>query len=96
MHNAQHTPAPWKLHRHPSGSESIVTDNEEMMHIMHIQEARGLGAAAEANARLIVAAPRLLAALERVVGMTDRQPGNYQPQWLIEAIAAISAAKGSV
>ena len=66
MKKAQHTQGPWKLHTHINGGQCLVTDNEEMTHIMLISEARGMGQSAEANARLIAAAPELLEALKWV------------------------------
>lgn len=71
-----HTPGPWKLHRHTSGGECIVTADEKMTHIMHIQEARGLGKQATANANLAASAPQLLEALIEVEQMIHANEMN--------------------
>ncbi len=92
-----HTPAPWKLHRHVNGGQCLVTDNEAMTHIMLISEARGMGHAAEANVRLIAAAPELLEALKNMLDDNAITQYCQFPQYkaLFErARAAVVKAKG--
>jgi len=49
-----------------------------------------------ANARLISAAPDLLAALEGCIGYLEALPAHYKPdaQWIAPARAAVAMAKG--
>jgi hypothetical protein len=63
MSKAQHTPGPWKL----ISNGLLVQDAGNRLHIGTFKEAEGLGHSAAANARLIAAAPELLAALEEIV-----------------------------
>ena len=59
MSTAKHTPGPWRI-----AKGKLLSGN---LHLAYIDEAPGLGHAAEANATLLAAAPELLAALKRLM-----------------------------
>lgn len=89
--NEKHTPGPWH----------VETDNEGRN--VDIQDAKGRGVLTKANARLIAAAPDLLAALERAEvmlrksaerGIYDGEGVNLELESADEARAAIARAKG--
>jgi hypothetical protein len=70
MSAAKHTPGPWKLEtesRSPDGSELVITDSDGGYTIALCRSATGIPDAdeAEANAKLIAAAPALAEALEK-------------------------------
>lgn len=82
---ASHTPGPWSLL--PVGGNRRLIDPG-------IGEVYGLGRTPDANARLIAAAPDLLAALKEY---TDRHEAACDPRGLPEydqACAAITKATG--
>ena len=56
-----HTPGPWTF----SGN-TLIQDKGNRLHIGTFSESPGLGYAASANARLIAAAPVMLAALREI------------------------------
>jgi hypothetical protein len=111
--NAKHTPGPWKHDANdvlnPERAFGIVRelgpkfDREAGTQgaievIAEICGDDGSGVA-EADARLIAAAPDLLAALEAVVEMYTKTPGDecgrlFQRQEWFDARAAIAKAKG--
>lgn len=83
-----HTPGPWEV----SMGEDVRAENGRWVAKMYsqgsISDAARIVAESEANARLIAAAPELLAALK---GMLD--PDGYTPVLAI-ARAAIAKAEG--
>ena len=71
--NTKHTPGPWRLEKHPEwsqyygnivGSYGIGAGNIENIRTISVQLKHGTDEETEANARLIAAAPDLLAALQ--------------------------------
>jgi len=101
--NPSHTPGPWhvmEVHRNPDCLEWVIgcvrpaTDAcKENPRIAICDEMGGSGDGREegrANAHLIAAAPELLAALEGVLKIADRQTVEFD-----EARAAIAKAKGT-
>ena len=109
MSEAKHTPGPWlKAERlngpwwHISSGSTIggrrCIGGRQAIAAVHGESRRGSVAYAEmfeANARLIAAAPELLAALEVVVSdwtaQFERQ-GHMAPAWCKQARAAIAKA----
>ncbi len=96
MSNAKHTPGPWIVEQ---VSGAIEVCNEETLFTV----ARcGIGnGVSEANARLIAAAPELLAALERTADVLEYYNENKGPtrdsalcDLFAIARAAIAKAKG--
>jgi hypothetical protein len=100
MKTAQHTPGPWEVDseeiygdcRNPKGQDLIARLPMEC-------NAGGLLTDRNrADARLIAAAPDLLAALKNAVrcGERDGMPGNpgSAPAWTVSARAAITKATG--
>ena len=99
----QHTPGPWTLRRlEPDPHGIIMIGGWEIWTRIYDVVAGTLGVAPirnEADARLIAAAPDLLAALEATVEYGLRQmradrPG-VAPDWLEQAQAAIAKASPS-
>lgn len=102
MSNAAHTPGPWGLgdsdlhvsqmsvhFLHKDAKHSTICRMVDSKHGMHWTEVY-------ANARLIAAAPDLLAALEKFVGHFDGNVGDHHIEHyaIPEARAAIAKAKG--
>lgn len=86
----QHTPGPWKY----GYERPTAQDPEEQWAIVtiaggHIVANVNPDSRQDANARLIAAAPDLLAALEAVVFISDRKHDAWD-----KARAAIAKAKG--
>lgn len=65
------TPGPWVV---PIGGTEIIITTAE--HDEHIATIAGLGDKAEANARLIVAAPEMAEALEMLVDFAKNAPAQ--------------------
>jgi len=61
-----HTPAPWEMNRSSTG-HFIQHQGIDIVHV------EGVSQKAEANARLIAAAPELLAALQDLMSITKTQ-----------------------
>jgi hypothetical protein len=82
-----HSQGPWHCHKTTvkNSAGDWIADCE--MH--HISYAKGSRDEREANARLISAAPELLAALQAVVAISDRKHDAWD-----EAKAAIAKATG--
>src|SRR4051812_29701188 len=96
QHASQHTAGPWKIEidhalnntrfRIHTGEEGVLAGSYPTGSPRH-----------EANARLIAAAPMLLAALQQVVAWAEPESGNFTREeldWLDEAKAAVAEAKG--
>ena len=86
MNTANHTPGPWRVHTEGDKVGILTGSNTE-----HLATCYGFRKAS--NARLVAAAPDLLAALNEMLESSERPHGQ---QWLsnvrAHAIAAISAA----
>lgn len=98
-----HTPGPWAKHTPSSPTQTAVIARELPDHqrtvVAVIPDHREFGVAsvadfyeAEANARLIAAAPDLLFHLQRLVRAIDRAPANFADGLADEARAAIAKA----
>ena len=85
MTQATHTPGPWKVNGY-----MVRTDCKISLFVANC--CYGATDAIEANARLIAAAPELLAALEWAVETADTE--QYEADWYAAARAAIAKAKG--
>lgn len=82
---ASHTPGPWSLL--PVGNNRRLIDPG-------IGEVYGLGRTPDANARLIAAAPDLLAALNALAAWADHMGGWDSPAWEQAEAAIAKATKG--
>lgn len=102
--NAKHTPGPWVVETPMPDEYAIVQAGLETYEWQFIATvsvgipAEGLmpRQEAKANARLIAAAPDLLAALRDLVAFTERQTATWpdQPQSLTAARAALTKTEG--
>ena len=98
MSKQQHTPAPWVVESRP-GHDSYVTGggSYRIARVIH-----GYAVEGKANARLIAAAPALLAALEAMVGQAEEpyhidmfEATTHGAEALSSARAAIAQARGA-
>lgn len=99
MKTPQHTPGPWQL-----GEEGGILEGhtpidaagwEGLAQVVTKMEFDGYNAEGQANARLIAAAPDLLAALEDLTSyMIDH--GMENDAGVVKAIEAIGVAKGEL
>lgn len=89
MAHAQHTPAPWRLN---AGNETLVMgSNQRPIARAECGGTSGIGLAeAEANARLIAAAPELVEAL---LGVIDCAGLTALPGYRLELDQAVSNAR---
>lgn len=102
MSTMKHTPGPWRVERQnasPTTGEWMIAGANPG----YLAEVRDCGSGcAKANARLIAAAPELLAALELAVQHYDEWASAELPHdldeerlpWLAPARAVIAKAKG--
>lgn len=95
-----HTPGPWKVHPYRNGkigpynmAIDVGPAGRMVAQICGEFEKPVAGDEAEANARLIAAAPDLLTALKALVIATDGHPGSVRQR--DEARAAIAKAEGT-
>jgi hypothetical protein len=88
---AQHTPGPWWYQEKSDAYTHIVRTGENRFLCQLAQDTSG---EAEANARLIAAAPDLLAALQEMVVVFQRPTEVSRIAALKQARAAISRALG--
>lgn len=101
MTTAQHTPGPWKVrsfvgsHTPRRAEISAPVGHREVCAVYwHIVD--GTREAAEANARLIAASPRMLAALRKVHDFLDKHGNGWdEAEALDEVRAAIGEATGA-
>jgi len=96
--SAAHTPGPW-MHVEEDGRRmAIGTVGTEYFPLSRrVAVTIGIGNSDKANARLIAAAPELLAALEGMVGLLDGYPCKPNTEvhaGLANARAAIAKARG--
>lgn len=75
----KHTPGPWKFH-----GSTLVQDKGNRLHLGSFHEAPGLGSAADANARLITAAPEMLKALQLIYANAGESP-----EWIRSRIESV-------
>lgn len=103
--SAQHTPGPWKTGRlHKPSKFAIMTANEAgpMQMIIAYTDYLSVNTSyeiQEANAKLIAAAPELLAELETAVLRIELANAEGNPilsAWLPDARKAIARAKGGL
>ena len=110
--SAKHTPGPWIVRDNGEGWVCPVIDSPNIgkgyfaslatatQRDPHPREGGGISTTtARANARLIAAAPDLLAALEKAVGHYGKPGGPWNVPsepgtWIADARAAIAKAKG--
>ncbi|MDO3431140.1 hypothetical protein QWJ46_00435 [Rhizobium sp. CBN3] len=91
MSDLKHSPGPW----HWNGNSLI--SGKHGYYLMHTEECPGLGHSAEANKRLIAAAPDLLDALKTLWKATDAGPDTSTDLWTDAALkyrAAIAKVEG--
>lgn len=85
----QHTPGPWRAH----DIEAFVVLAPDGRTVAYAQGQPRSSGANEANARLIAAAPDLLAALQNAVRCGERDAlGTGAPKWTVAARVAIARA----
>jgi hypothetical protein len=86
-----HTPGPWKLHR--LWPDDVVDSTDSL-----VVSAYGdyESAKTQANARLISAAPELLAALEALLDITHFSTNSHEEAIHNNAMAAIRKARGKM
>lgn len=96
MREAKHTPGPWETY-HECGDESVLGPDGFMVADCAIFSLRPGAPTVErcrANARLIAAAPDMLAALRALVPADfDQHPDDFTEEWHA-ARAAIAKATG--
>lgn len=97
MTTPQHTPGPWVISI--TGNPTVYAADPIIGPLVaSVHDGRnGFGSkeskeTSRANATLITAAPDMLAALEELVDIAEQR--GYQPDWLINAHAAIAKARG--
>lgn len=96
-----HTPGPWRIRKFngcaPDSLYDVETDKANEYHGEIVVSVHKVGAHSQANARLIAAAPELLAALQSLFALAV-MPSNFTEQnrqdMLTTARAAIAKAKG--
>ena len=91
----QHTPGPWKLHGRSTTNHTVLLTNDDgtvgIGRVFH----EGGREESYANARLITAAPELLAACQAVIDEWHSKNSNFhtrKPQYLEQARKAIAHA----
>lgn len=95
--NTQHTPAPWNDGLHYQGHLAIQSDNGRLVALCGAMARNDEQLENLANARLIAAAPDLLAALREIVAAVESgDVDGYSPSgdWFREACAAIAKTIG--
>ena len=93
----EHTQGPWKAHV-AHELLNVVADSVVSVDGLHVADIASYGASIttrNANARLIAAAPDLLAALEDIVKLTEITDFWLPKAWLDDAKAAISKTEGN-
>ena len=89
----QHTAGPWRVAPQSVGRYKVVATNGGKV----VGEASGYNEQADSNARLIAAAPELLAALEKfclICPNVDMPVSSFDSLPMAEAIAAVRKARG--
>ncbi len=91
----KHTPGPWHSQRHDTGDFEVVADTaagQAELATVHCEAEYVPSLPAEANARLIAAAPELLAALVGLLEVMD--PEHVTGSARLHACAVVAHAKG--
>lgn len=91
----KHTPGPWTIHgdlTNPRNAYTIRDLSGDTLAAVRLECVHSK--IADANARLIAAAPDLLAVLESVLWRWDRDDERDNPELGAEIRAAIAKAKG--
>jgi len=88
--SAQHTPGPWTL----SERMTVWSESDRLIACCCADSLNAPTASETASARLIAAAPDLLAALERIRDFVSEQPGANALAITVIASAAIAIAEG--
>ena len=91
MSNAKHTPGPWQVNN--NDPLQVCDSDGEKRGCSPIANTRGKRGEAKANARLIAAAPELLAALESLLDY-DNLGAYERANVRKQSRAAIAKAKG--
>jgi hypothetical protein len=86
---SEHIPGPWELFASQNGAFDITALNGAVV-ICHREDWTHRANESRANARLIAAAPDMLAALKRVLAVADRKTEEFDA-----ARAAIAKATGT-
>jgi hypothetical protein len=105
MKKTQHTPGPWQFNEYPHYTDFTIWGDGGTFPVVTEFDDRGNHTVTTANARLIAAAPDLLAALQRAEALlriafnpgieTDVTLCSASCQWAAnEARAALSKAQG--
>lgn len=100
MSNVNYTPGSWYVGNYPMSSDAspvgIYSDKGMVANTWRSYSPHPLSQAeAEANAKLIAAAPEMLAALQRMVtSMVNSAPHHRDPEALDAAMAALKKATG--
>ena len=94
-----HTPGPWRVRKDEPGKWLLKQEGNGGLYLFDLRECPGI-AATDANARLIAAAPDLLAALRALITEWDRpREIPADPDWcdaiVGQARAAIAKAEGT-
>ena len=95
MTKAKHTPAPWKVFDRPGTLSVFAGDKIGRNEVVHWTgfDASHFPKATKANARLIAAAPDMLALLQELIDIEGPQPGTAA--WAKKVHAVITKATGS-
>lgn len=87
--NTKHTPGPWVVDRtHPELERNVVWSGDQIIASV-VNDQHGN---ADANARLVAAAPELLEALRYMVANAEAE--GWSEMMLADATAAIAKAEG--
>jgi hypothetical protein len=99
MKTAQRTYGEWKIPTHVCGSDIPILCGDRLVALVASDEGRqGDDAEQLANARLLAAAPELLAAIATLVGIAEADcmddKSNVWRSAMLDALAAIAKAEG--
>ena len=86
-----HTPGPWMVGNHPGDNSG--TDWREVLSTDGAFSPSYVCQALQADARLIAAAPDMLALLEKLIDIEGPQPGHSA--WYAEVQAVIAKVRGA-
>lgn len=96
MSAAKHTPGRWQAGLPADGGRiNVYSDDSMAMRICRVDSDSDFGNHAAANARLIAAAPELLALVERLALLTDEGDDHIKGAAYIDK-AGVIRAKGSL
>ena len=99
---SKHTPGPWRYEMYPTGFVIESDHSPKRFSIadvhMHVDPAIDPGAA---NARLIAAAPELLASLKDIFEMLDEQilvrntDEDHKPEWALRMVGVVARLRAA-